>query len=137
MPDPILNTLGMRLMAGLGEAMTFAAESSARAAMKALRTKRPGGRSRHAGAETPMWNVLRAEVRNALSTYGAKTRLARHLGLPKQRLTDFLNGRRLPDGELMLRLLHWLSEHAAGRDPSALMPDANPEATRKRLRRQK
>ncbi len=133
--NPILNTYGMRLMADMGTAATFAAETAARAAIKALLQKRPGGKTRQAGADTPMWNVLRAEVRKALGDYGAKTRLARHLGIPKQRLTDFVNGRRIPDGEIMLRLLHWLSERAAGRDPSTLLPDANPEATRKRLRR--
>lgn len=83
-----------------------------------------------------MWNLLQTHLRQALREHGTKTRLARHLGVPKQRLTDFTTGnRRLPDGETVLRLLHWLAERAEGRDPSALMPDANPEATRKRLHR--
>jgi hypothetical protein len=46
-------------------------------------------------------------------------RLARFLGMPKQRLNDFLTGRtRLPDAELTLRMLNWLAQKRAGRDLS-------------------
>jgi hypothetical protein len=39
--------------------------------------------------------------------------------VPKQRLNDFVTGRsRLPDAELLLRMLHWLAERASGRDPA-------------------
>ncbi|HEX2854596.1 MAG TPA: hypothetical protein VHO24_15300 [Opitutaceae bacterium] len=66
-----------------------------------------------------MWNVCAKLLRDQLTSHGAKVRLARYLGLPKQRLNDFLTGRsRLPDAEVMLRLLHWLGERAEGRDPS-------------------
>ena len=45
--------------------------------------------------------------------------IARYLGVPKQRLHDFLKGRtRLPDAELTLRLLNWLAHKRAGRDLS-------------------
>ena len=58
-------------------------------------------------------------VRAELAPHGAKARLARYLGIPRQRLNDFLTGRsRLPDAELTLRLLHWLAENRAGRDPA-------------------
>jgi hypothetical protein len=66
-----------------------------------------------------MWNVCASELRAALRPYGAKSRLARYLGIPRQRLYDFLKVRsRLPDAELTLRMLHWLAEARAGRDPS-------------------
>lgn len=124
------------LMGKLSEAAAFAAEAAARQAMRKLRPRRTKTQSRQPGADSPMWNLVRAELRDALREHGAKTRLARHLGLPKQRLTDFTSGnRRIPDGETTLRILHWLHERAAGRDPSALLPDANPAATRKRLNR--
>ncbi|WP_334319424.1 hypothetical protein OH491_12235 [Termitidicoccus mucosus] len=53
------------------------------------------------------------------AAHGAKARLARYLGIPRQRLQDFLHSRsRLPDAEITLRLLHWLSEKRSGRDLS-------------------
>jgi hypothetical protein len=66
-----------------------------------------------------MWNVCATMLRRALRPYGAKARLARYLGIPRQRLNDYLTGRsRLPDAELTLRLLHWLTARLAGRDLS-------------------
>ncbi|MFH1497744.1 MAG: hypothetical protein ABII82_07945 [Verrucomicrobiota bacterium] len=124
------------LLAQLGTVAVFAAEAGARQAVKRLGPRRHKLQSRQPGPETPMWNLLQTQLREALREHGAKTRLARHLGVPKQRLSDFTTGnRRLPDGETVLRILHWLGERAEGRDPAELMPDANPEATRKRLRR--
>ena len=75
--------------------------------------------TRRPGPETPMWNVLIALLRTELKPLGTKARLARYLGIPKQRLNDFLTDRsRQPDAELTLRLLHWLSVMKAGRDLS-------------------
>jgi DNA-binding transcriptional regulator YiaG len=106
----------------VGGMLAEAAEIGARRAQAALRRRRaPGetGRVRRPGADTPMWNALMAEIRDALRPHGAKVRLARYLGVPKQRVHDFLQGRsRLPDAELTLRLLHWLAEQRAGRDPA-------------------
>jgi plasmid maintenance system antidote protein VapI len=66
-----------------------------------------------------MWNVLAARLRDRTRPYGAQARLARYLGVPRQRLHNFLVGRsRLPDAELTLRLLHWLAEAESGRDLS-------------------
>lgn len=71
------------------------------------------------GEGTPLWNLLAAQLLAELKPRGAKVRLARYLGVPKQRLNDFLTGgSRLPDAELTLRLLHWLAEKRAGRDVS-------------------
>jgi len=64
-----------------------------------------------------MWNVCAALFLRAAQPYGAKARLARHLGIPRQRLNDFLHCRsRLPDAELTLQLMHWFNELRAGRD---------------------
>jgi len=68
-----------------------------------------------------MWNVVVSLLRQTMvqAPRGTRARLARYLGLPRQRITDFLSGkRRLPDAEITLRLLHWLAETRAGRDPS-------------------
>ena len=89
-------------------------------ARQTLRTPRPGSyKTLRPGAGTPLWNLLATHLRVELRPYGDKVRLARYLGIPKQRLTDFLAGRRrMPDAELTLRLLHWLIEKRAGRDQS-------------------
>jgi hypothetical protein len=66
-----------------------------------------------------MWNLFVELLRSELKVYGSKVRLARYLGIPKQRLNDFLQGRqRLPDAELTLQMLAWLASRRAGRDRS-------------------
>ncbi|MBC8009006.1 MAG: hypothetical protein H7067_02790 [Burkholderiales bacterium] len=112
----------------LGVAGEHAARHAARATFRSIDRRR--GHRRLTGppktataSPTPMWDSLAAELKTALQVHGAKARLARHLGVPRQRVTDFVQGRRrLPDGELTLRLLHWLAETRAGRDPSFLVP---------------
>jgi hypothetical protein len=95
-------------------------QAAGRAAHKALRPRRTASYStRRPGVDSPMWNELATALRSELTPFGAKVRLARYLGVPRQRLDDFLTGRRrLPDAELTLRLLHWLAEKRAGRDLS-------------------
>lgn len=111
-PTTLLRTGELLLL--LGEA----AEAGLRQVGKPLRRRR-GYRTRRPGPETPLWNALAVRLQDELRPYGSKVRLARYLGIPKQRIYDFLRGHsRLPDAELTLRLLHWLLEHAAGRDPS-------------------
>ena len=107
----------LRAWLELSEFLAIAAATGARRAQAAMRRRGPGGRVRQPGSDSPMWNVCAAELRAALQPRGAKTRLARYLGVPKQRLHDFLKGRsRLPDAELTLRMLHWLAGQRAGRD---------------------
>lgn len=103
----------------IGGFLADAAVTGAHRVQMSLKKTRPNpGRVRRPGVDTPMWNVLAAELRGALQVHGTKVRLARYLGLPKQRLSDYLRGRRrLPDAELTLRMLHWLSEQRAGRTP--------------------
>jgi hypothetical protein len=116
--------LSLALIDILGVAAMHAAATAARATYQAAtRRKRGPRRKLHPGLETPLWNALAAELRRALLPYGSKARLARHLGLPRQRLHDYLKGgARVPDGEMTLRLLHWLGEMQAGRDPSGIVP---------------
>jgi len=88
-------------------------------AERALRTPRQGYKTLRPGAGTPLWNLLVTHLRAELRPYGSKVRLARYLGIPKQRISDFLAGRRrMPNAEMTLRLLHWLMEKRAGRDLS-------------------
>lgn len=66
-----------------------------------------------------MWNVCADLLREELKSYGSQARLARFLGVPRQRLHNFLKGRsRLPDAELTLQMLNWLAQKRAGRDLS-------------------
>jgi hypothetical protein len=110
----------LRALEDISLLLMDAAEAGVKRAQISLRRRR--GRSGHArmpGADSPMWNLFAAELRDALRPHGSKVRLARYLGIPKQRVTDFLTGRRrMPDAELTLRLLHWLSEQHRGRDHS-------------------
>ena len=104
----------------LGEALAVAAETGARRVHLALRPKRKGSyRTRRPGYDTPLWNVCATLLKDELKPRGSKVRLARYLGIPRQRLQDFLKGRsRLPDAELLLRMLHWMSMKRNGHDRS-------------------
>jgi len=72
------------------------------------------------GSETPLWNALVLAVRPHLRRYGEKSRLARILGLPPQRVYSYFKSReRMPDAERTLMLLIWLAQHrkpVAGQD---------------------
>ena len=99
----------------LAEAAAFAARSAQRQLLRATRPRR--GQTLRPGVDTPLWNELVLALRAKLTRYGDKARLARFLGLPRQRLDDFLRGRRaLPDAERTLLLLHWLAAKQTGKD---------------------
>jgi len=104
----------------LSEALFVAAETGWRRAQRALRPRRLAAyKARRPGAESPMWNVCAKLLRQELKRRGAKVRLARYLGVPRQRLNDFIKVKsRLPDAELTLRMIHWLGETRAGRNPA-------------------
>ncbi len=110
----------LKLWLELGGLLAEAAEAGAKKAVKTLRPRRRGSYlTRRPGEESPLWNLCAAQLREELTPLGAKVRLARYLGVPKQRLNDYLTGRtRLPDAEVTLRLLNWLAQKRAGRDLS-------------------
>ena len=69
-----------------------------------FRTLRPGH-------QTPRWNALLKAVLPLLRRRGAKALLARELGLPRQRLHEFLMSRTAqPDAERTLQLLEWVTQ---------------------------
>jgi transcriptional regulator with XRE-family HTH domain len=124
----------LKLWGELGAAAGIAAEAGARRAAEALRTKRKQafGAVRQPGHATPLWNVLATQLQERLRPYGSKTRLANYLGIPPQRLSDYLSGRsRLPDAEITLRLAFWLCEIADGRDPSLTFASPKPGRPRR------
>lgn len=121
MSDPI--PLPLKITISLAEGLALAAAEAGKMALRASRRMTRGRPTPHRvpGDATPMWNVLAEQVRDQLVTCprGSRVHLARYLGVPKQRVTDYLRGhRRLPDAETTLRLVHWLSEQRAGRNPA-------------------
>jgi len=65
--------------------------------------------------DTPLWNALISLVGPRLRYRGARTRLARELGLHRARVGEYFNRRSaMPDAERTLRLLVWLSRQPPG-----------------------
>jgi hypothetical protein len=118
MPDfpPHLN-----LWLELSELLAEGAVSAAKHVKRKIKGKRKGAYlSRRPGPdETPMWSACVGLLRQELKPRGSKVRLARYLGIPKQRITDFTaNGSRMPDAETLLQILNWLAQKRAGKDLS-------------------
>jgi hypothetical protein len=113
----------MELPAALGLLLFDAAAASVRAA--ARKEKRPDcgsrpGRTLRPGSETPIWNELARQTRPYLRKRGEKVKLARVLGVPRQRLNEYLHARTAcPDAERALLLLCWLSCRQQGRELTA------------------
>jgi len=77
------------------------------------------GAALHPGPDTPLWNELAAAVAKALRNRGEKAKLARLLGLHRQRLHVLLVTKRAcPDAERTLQLLAWLHSRKQGLDPA-------------------
>lgn len=110
----------IKLWLEIGGLLYESAEVAAKSAKKIMRDRRRGSyATRRPGDDSPLWNICAELLRAELRPYGSKARLARFLGIPKQRLTNFLTGRnRLPDAELTLQMLNWLTQKHAGRDIS-------------------
>jgi transcriptional regulator with XRE-family HTH domain len=107
--------------ASLGELLILAAEESGNHIRNSRRKHFPHRTiaRRHPGEATPLWNAVAEMLQLELQPYGSKSRLARFLGVPPQRVSDWLRGRRrLPNAETLLQILYWLNESRAGRDPA-------------------
>jgi hypothetical protein len=100
-------------------ALVEAAVKGARALAAAgpLRTRSRRGQTLKPGLDTPLWNALSTAVLKQFRRRGERVRLARVLGLPRQRITEILRSRRhLPDAERTLVLLLWLEARRNGQD---------------------
>lgn len=79
-----------------------------RKGLKQVRSNK-GGESLHPGEQTPLWNAMVTALRPHLTQRGAKSNLARVLGLPRQRIYEYITRPTvLPDAETTLHLLLWL-----------------------------
>ena len=67
------------------------------------------------GPETPLWNELARQALLHVRRRGDKANLGRVLGLPRQRIHQFLvDHSACPDAERTLLLLAWLQSRLAG-----------------------
>lgn len=102
-------------------ALEKAAMTTARAAKKTrqLRNPRKGGATLKPGTHTPLWNELATACARHLSKRGDKVRLARILGVPRQRLHQLLVAKTAcADAERTLQLLSWLEARSRGKSPA-------------------
>lgn len=102
----------------LGSLLEIPATALARELRRRLK---PAPQSRGAtlrpGVETPLWLALVAAARPHLHPRGAKSRLARVLGLDPSRIHEFFEARTaMPDAERTIFLLLWLEQQRLDRD---------------------
>ena len=113
----------MQLPAELSLALFEAAAASARAAARlrlAEKPRRRVGQTLRPGPATPLWNALVKQTRPHLRKRGEKVKLARILGLPRQRIQDCLTASTTClDAERTLLLLCWVSRRQQGRELTA------------------
>ena len=87
-------------------AIEFSADAANR---RTSRNRRRVGATLRPGLNTPLWNAVAARVRRHLTKRGTQANLARHLGLPRQRVHDyFVAGSQAPNAERTLQVLFWL-----------------------------
>ena len=78
------------------------------------------GQTRRPGPGTPLWSELVRQARPHLRKRGEKVKLARILGLPRQRIQDCIKARTAClDAERTLLLLCWVACRQQGRDLTA------------------
>lgn len=90
-------------------------------ARKAYRehTRKRRGATLRPGPATPLWNELVTLAAPHVTRYGDKARLARVLGVPRQRVHEYLVSRSAcPDTERALRLLAWVVARRSGLTPA-------------------
>jgi hypothetical protein len=102
--------------------------ATARAVAARRRHRPPGhGLTLRPGPDTPLWRELVRQVRPHLRKYGAKAKLARLLGLPRQRLQDCLKaGSASLDAERTLLLLGWLGFFQRGGELTPVVRPGRP-----------
>ena len=103
----------------LNEGLVELAQASARVARKWSRRRSQVRRwqTLRPGTDTPLWNALADAVEAELKRRGAKSRLARVLGLSRQRLHKLIVAKSAyPDAERTLLLQVWLQARLLGRE---------------------
>jgi len=110
----------LKLHGALALALFEAAHQTALVAIragKAISRPKQQGCTVRPGEQTPLWNELVRHAIPHLHKRGAKTNLARLLGVPRQRIHDYLKQTTAaPDAERTLLLLCWVAARADGHD---------------------
>ena len=104
----------------LAAGLVAAAEGTAAQVRKIKRERRTSLRYKALGVgpDTPLWNELANAVVATLGPRGDKAKLARLLGVSRQRLHLFLVAKTAhPDAERTLQLLAWLQARQRGISP--------------------
>ena len=99
-----------------------AAASVRRAACRRQRERpRPRiGQTLRPGPATPLWNELVKQALPYLRKRGEKVKLARILGVPRQRVHEYVRARNAcGDAERALLLLCWVARRKQGRELTA------------------
>ena len=120
-PDYSLLTARLQRIAPITDGLIKAAEITAKAARKRYREvrRKRGNTALRPGPETPLWNELVKACAKTLTVYGEKAKLARLLGISRQRLHVLLVARTAcADAERTLQLMAWLQSRHSGRDPA-------------------
>lgn len=107
----------LRSLCLLADLLSEAATATVSAARRKYEARRysPRGATLHPGRQTPLWNELALAVRKSFRRRGDQSRLARYLGLSRQRLHVLLVARAAcPDAERTLQLLVWLRARQRG-----------------------
>ena len=110
-------------------------EQAARATSRSLRQKhhawtRPrAGATLRPGPGTPLWNELARIAAAQTVRYGEKAKLGRHLGVPRQRVHEYLIAQTAcPDTERALLLITWLlTRHESVGTDQPRIPSPNPK----------
>lgn len=103
----------------LNEGLVELARASARRAQGPLKRRLQVRRwqALRPGMDTPLWNALARAVQAQLTRRGEKSRLARMLGISRQRLHMLIVVKTAyPDAERALLLLVWLQARLLSRD---------------------
>jgi hypothetical protein len=107
--DPRLRALG-DICDGLGEIVRLGIKAAHK--VYKARTRRSRGGTLRPGTDTPLWNAVAAEARRLTRPYGSKAKLGRHLGLPRQRIHEYIKANSAaPDAERALELLLWIGRN--------------------------
>jgi len=107
----------LKTLYGIADGFLLLGEAALRAATKTYqkRPPKPRGATIRPGPETPLWNELSAEIRRLIRKRGEKANLGRFLGLPRQRIHQYLMEKSSgPDAERTLLLLVWVSARRRG-----------------------
>ena len=111
----------LRQLEPLVDALAMAADATVKAARKKYRESRRKriGAALAPGPQTPLWNELTRACEQQLTRYGEKARLARILGVSRQRVHLLIVSKSAcADAERTLQLMAWLAARRRRADPA-------------------